>query len=167
MRTRAESLAALQKTMVRQPMEGAEIHLQPLENPCWSRLLAESMALEEEPTPGTGFLAGTAARAKGPCWNSFQGLYPFGGTLCWSMGSVRIKKQQNSSVMGWPILFLIASKLVFPSQLVFSHECNWWVTFLFVLIHELFLLFFSPSRVGGVRAGPWARGSQPRVNPLQ
>lgn len=69
--------------------------------------------------------------------------------------------------MGWPVLFLIASKLVFPSQVGFSHECNWWVTSLFILIHELFLLFPSPSEVGGVRAGQWAPGSQPRVTPLQ
>lgn len=71
--------------------------------------------------------------------------------------SVSIKEQQNPSVLGWPILFLIASKLVSPSQVGFSHESNWWVTSLFILIHEL-LLFFSPCWVGGVEsrsAGTW------------
>lgn len=145
----------------------AAVSLQPLESPCWSRLLAEPMALEGEPSPGTSFLAVTAAGGKGPRWNSLWKTVSLWRDPMLEHGkSVRIKGQQNPSVMGWPILFLIGSKLVFPSQVGFSHECNWWVTSLFILIYELFPLFFSPSQVGGVRAGQWAPGSQPKVNPL-
>jgi len=71
----------------------------PVESPCWSRLLAGPVAHGEEPMlaqfagrscdhvgdPHWSSLFLTVAHGKNPLWISYEGLYPMEGTPCWSM----------------------------------------------------------------------------------